>query len=162
MGDLSEWLRGFRDLHERARKRSLTPEESTRYLLMRDELARAMLAAQKISLKPGQVPRRALRVARAIQLDIDVNAIRERSLTLDLSSGGFSTTLARVPAVGDLVDVRLRLPGGEPLACRARVTDIKPLGGSTRVAAQFVDVPAADLEKLEFFILDNVISMISA
>jgi PilZ domain len=162
VGGLTEWLRNFRDLHERARKGGLGPDEETTYHAMREELARTMLAAQKISLKPGQVPRRMLRVARALQLDLDVGGVHARSMTLDLSTGGFSTNLARSPSLGDMVEVSLRLPSTEPLVCRARITDVKPQLGSTRVAAQFVNLPDADQERLELFILDTVIALLSS
>ena len=162
MGGLSEWLRGFRDLHERARKGTLRPDEETTYHSMREELARTMLSAQKISLKPGQVPRRMLRVARALQLDVEVGGVPERSMTLDLSTGGFSTKLARSPALGDLVEVSLRLPAGEPLVCRARISDVKPLPGSARVAAQYVNLAPADLERLEMFVIDTVLGLFTA
>jgi PilZ domain len=159
MGGLAEWLRSFRDLHERARQGVLRPGEESSYHSLRDELARAMLAAQKLTRTPGDPPRRALRVARALQLDVEVGGVRERTVTLDLSTGGFSAMLARPPALGELVGITLRLPAAESLACRARVTDVKPLSGSVRIAAQFADLPAADLERLEVFIIDTVLGM---
>jgi hypothetical protein len=67
--------------------------------------------------------------------------------------------LARPPALGDLVGITLRLPAAESLVCRARVTDVKPLSGSVRIAAQYVDLPAGDLERLEVFIIDTVLGM---
>jgi hypothetical protein len=162
VGGFSDWVRSFRELHQRARTATLGPGEETRYHSMREELARAMLAAQKLTLKPGETPRRALRVARAIQIDLKVGATTERTVTLDLSTGGFSAMLARPPTLGELVGVSLRVPGGEPLACRASITDIKPLAGSVRVAGSFVDLKSADLERLEFFVIDAVLSLLAA
>jgi hypothetical protein len=128
---------------------------------MREELARAMLAAQRLSLKPGETPRRALRVARALQLDLELGAINQRTVTLDLSTGGFSTLLARPPALGEEVKISMRLPAAEPLTCRARITEVKPLAGSARVSAQFLDLPAADLERLELYIVDAVLALLA-
>jgi hypothetical protein len=159
VGGLADWLGHFRELHERARQASLSAIEVTAYHSLRDELARAMLAAQKVTLKPGQVPRRALRVARALQLDLEVAGSSQRTVTLDLSTEGFSAMLARPPAPGDLVGVALRMPAAEPLVCRARVTDVKPLTGSVRIAAQYVDLPAAEQERLEMFIVDTVLAL---
>ncbi len=161
VGGFSDWVRSFRELHQRARKATLGPGEESRYQAMREELARAMLAAQKLTLKPGETPRRALRVARAIQVELKVGATTERTVTLDLSSGGFSAMLAHPPMLGELVGVSLRVPGGEPLACRASITDVKPLAGSVRVAGRFVDLKGADLDRLEFFVIDAVLSLLA-
>jgi hypothetical protein len=60
-----------------------------------------------------------------------------------------------------VVEVSLRMPAAEPIACRARITDVKPLPGSARVAAQFLDLPAAHLERLEFYIVDTVLAQLS-
>ncbi len=111
-GGLADWLRSFRDLHERARDGSLLPGEESTYHASRDELARAMLAAQKLALKPGETARRSLRVARALQLDLQIGGVHQRTVTLDLSTGGFATLLARPPLLGEVVGVTLRLPGG--------------------------------------------------
>jgi hypothetical protein len=157
----ADWLRGFRELHERARQRSLNAGEEETYLAMREELARAMLAAQRLSLKPGETPRRALRVARALQLDLELGAINQRTVTLDLSTGGFSTLLAKPPGLGEEVKISMRLPASEPLTCRARITEVKPLAGSARVSAQFLELPAADLERLEFYIVDAVLALLA-
>ena len=158
-GGLADWLRSFRALHERAREGSLLPGEESTYHATRDELARAMLAAQRLTLRPGETARRSLRVSRALQLDLQVGGANQRTMTLDLSTGGFSTLLARPPLLGEVVGVSLRLPGGEPLICRARIIELKPLPGSTRMAARFMDLPATELRRLEHFIIDVVLAM---
>jgi hypothetical protein len=154
------WLHRFRELHERARRDALGPGEESTYDSLREELARTLLAAQKLALLPGQQARRALRVARAIQVDIELGGETHRTVTLDLSSGGFSTLLARPPEPGMVVGVSLRLPATEPLQCRARITGVKPLPGSARVAAQYVDLPAAAVKRLEHFVVDAVLALL--
>ena len=62
---LREWLGQFKAQHEQARAGRLSPEGWAAYRAGRDELARALLAAQRASLRAGEVPRQALRVARA-------------------------------------------------------------------------------------------------
>ncbi len=64
---LADWLAEFRGLHQRAASDQLSPPEWVAYRQGREELARALLAAQRLSLKPGETPRQALRVARALQ-----------------------------------------------------------------------------------------------
>src|ERR671928_230325 len=50
------------------------------------ELARALLAAQRVTIPTGLRPRRALRVARALQADLDFGTKAVRATTLDVSA----------------------------------------------------------------------------
>lgn len=159
MSGFADWIKSFREQHERARRGSLKPGEESSYLAAREELARAMLAAQRLTLKPGETPRHKLRVARALQLDLEFEGSTHRSVTLDVSVGGISTVLAGSPGLGKTVKATLRLPASGPLACRLRVSDVKPQDGSVRIAASFVDLAAADMERLELFIVDAVLAM---
>ncbi len=120
MSGLAQWLLEFRQLHEKARRGQLSGRELQLYRSGRDELARALLAAQRLTLRPGETPRRALRVARALQVDLDFATSRERAVTIDLSTGGFSCLLAKAPPVGDEAGFSLRLPASDALAGRAR------------------------------------------
>jgi hypothetical protein len=160
VGSLSEWISAFRELHERARRGALAPGEQNAYRAGRDELARALLAAQRLTLKSGETPRQALRVARALQLELDLATSRQRSVTIDLSTGGFSTLLDKAPPVGDDMGVSLRLPAADPVVCRARVTDVRPQAGHVRVAARFEGMPTADRERLELFVFDTVLAQL--
>jgi hypothetical protein len=161
MGGLTEWLLDFRMLHEKARRGQLGERELQVYRSGRDELARALLAAQRLTLRPGETPRRALRVARALQVDLDLVTSRERAVTVDLSTGGFSCLLAKAPPVGDEVGFSLRLPAAEPLAGRARVQDVKVLPGNVRASFQFASPSDADRERLELFVFDTVLAQLS-
>lgn len=154
------WLRRFRDLHERSRKGGLGAGEEATYQSMREELARTMLAAQKLALQPGQQARRTLRVARALPVEVELEGQEQRTLTLDVSAGGFSTLLARPPAAGAVVGVTLRLPGSEPIKCQASISEVKPLPGSARVSAQFLDLQPKALARLEHFVTDAVLALL--
>jgi len=160
MGSLSDWISAFRELHERARRGALTASELAAYRSGRDELARALLAAQRLTLKSGETPRQALRVSRALQVELDLPTTRQRAVTVDLSTGGFSTLLDKAPPVGDDMGVSLRLPAADPVVCRARVTDVRPQGNHVRVAARFEAMPAADRERLELFVFDTVLAQL--
>src|SRR5512138_696168 len=140
---LAEWLAAFRQLHERARRGPLSPRDEALYRAGRDELARAMLAAQHLTLRPGETPRRALRVARALQVDLDFAVSRERAVTLDVSAGGFSCLLAKAPGLGEEAKFAMRIPAAEPLTGAARVNDVKPHGGNVRIAFTFVGLDEA-------------------
>jgi hypothetical protein len=158
VGSLSDWLSAFRELHERARRGALTASEQVAYRSGRDELARALLAAQRLTLKSGETPRQALRVSRALQVELDLPAARHRSVTIDVSTGGFSTLLDKAPPVGDDMGVSLRLPAADPVVCRARITDARPQGAHVRVAVRFEGLPPADRERLELFVFDTVLA----
>lgn len=160
MSGLADWLLRFRDLHERARRGQLRDAELQLYRSGRDELARALLAAQRLTVKPGETPRQALRVARALQLDLELATGRQRAITLDLSTGGFATLLAKAPPLGEDCGYSMRIPAAEPLVGRARVSDAKPLTGNVRVAFQFVALSADDRERLELFIFDTVLAQL--
>lgn len=160
MGSLAGWLLDFKVLHERARTGQLRGGEVARYRLARDELARALLVAQRLQLKPGETPRRALRVARAVQADLDLATSRIRAPTLDVSTGGFSCLLARAPPLGDELGFTLRLPGAEPLSGKARVQDAKPREGNVRVSFMFTSLSEAERERMELFVFDTVLAQL--
>ncbi len=46
---LADWLAAFRELHEKAHRGELAPRERAAYHAGRDELARALLAAQRLT-----------------------------------------------------------------------------------------------------------------
>jgi hypothetical protein len=160
MAGLSEWLLAFRQMHEKARRGELKGREVETYRSGRDELARALLAAQRLSLRPGELPRRALRVARALQVDLDLFTSHERAVTIDISTGGFSCLLAKAPPFGDEVGFSLRLPASEALVGRARVQDVKVLPGNVRVSFSFVNQGEEDKERVETFVFDTVLAQL--
>ena len=65
MGSLAEWILAFRALHEKARRGNLRDVEAARYRAARDELARALLVAQRLQLKPGETARRGVSPGRS-------------------------------------------------------------------------------------------------
>jgi PilZ domain-containing protein len=158
---LGEWLKTFRELHERSRRGQLSAREDAIYRAGRDELARALLAAQRLTLKPGELPRQALRVARALQVDLDLITTSARAITIDLSTGGFSCLLAKAPPLGDEVKFTLRIPASEPLVGRCRVADVKPLAGNVRIAFRFEGLDQADRDRVETFVFDTVLGQLA-
>lgn len=160
--DLGSWLNEFRALHDEKKRGSLTGQRLSDYYAARDELARALLAAQRVAIEPGQQPRRALRVSRALQADVAFFDGTVRVLTRSLSSGGFAALLARSPKVDDEVKVTLRIAGGEPLISSARVVDLKQQGGSVQVSFRWVDLSDSDLERLETLVFDTVLEQLKS
>ncbi len=154
---LAAFLARFRALHDQDRAGSLSPEEREEYRRGREELARALLAVQRLSLKPGETARQSLRVARALQVDLEWPKGQVRAVTLDLSVGGFATLMAKAPSQSDEVGCVFRLPGGDPLKAKARVVGIAVQPTSVRVAYAFQGLPDEDRDRLERLVFDTVL-----
>ena len=156
--ELAAWIRAFRSLHEQARKGDLSASETVIYHGQREELARALVVAQRLTTLPGQTARQSLRVARALQLDLDLDEGRQRVMTMHLSTGGFGTLLQKSPAVGAAIGFSLRLPGStELLVGRARVVDAHKRVGNSLVSFAFEPLPDAAREQLELCLFDTVL-----
>src|SRR5512137_250914 len=157
---LRDWLVRFKAQHEQARGGTLTADGMADYRAGRDELARALLGAQVAQLRPGETPRQVLRVARALQADLEWSVDRVRVVTQDLSAGGFSALLAKAPPTDEEVKVQLRLPGAEMLSARAKVVGAQAQPASVRVSFAFSQMGAAERDKVEFVVFDTVLSQI--
>lgn len=158
--DLAQWLNGFKVLHEKARRGALEAGEREVYLDGRDELARALMAAQRLTVQAGQTPRQALRVARALQVDLESPVRKDRLTTFDLSGGGFSALVARAPMADEALTATLRLPGVEPVVGSVTVAGLKPQPGNVRVSFTFGRIDEASRERLELAIFDTVLAQL--
>ncbi|HEU4383602.1 MAG TPA: PilZ domain-containing protein [Anaeromyxobacteraceae bacterium] len=157
---LAAFLSRFRELHRKDAAGSLSAGEREEYRSGRDELARALLAVQRLSLKPGETARQSLRVARALQVDLEWPKGKVRSVTLDLSAGGFATLMAKAPSQSDDVECVFRLPGGDEMKARARVVNIQVQGAAVRVAFAFQKLPEEDRARLERVVFDTVLAQL--
>jgi hypothetical protein len=157
-----DWLRLFRALHEKARKGGLSGEDAEAYRGGCDELARALMAAQKLAAKPGEASRHALRVARAVQVTLDTPLSQVRSMTIELGVTGFSTILEKPPRAGEEQTATLKLPDRAPLVATVVPTETRPQTGSVRVAFTFQRLSDADRSALELLVIDTALSQLAA
>ncbi len=159
----SDWLRLFRALHEKAKKGELSGEDADAYRAGCDELARALMAAQKLAAKPGEAPRHALRVARALQIDLESPTSKVRTMTVDLGVTGFSALLAKPPRAGDEHTATLKLPDRPPLVAEVVAGEARPppKPGSYRVSFAFRRLPDADRAALETLVIDTALSQLA-
>ena len=156
---LADWLRLFRSLHERAKKHELQGQDADDYRAGCDELARALIAAQKLTLKPGETPRHVLRVARALQVTIEGKVTNLRAMTVEISVSGFSALLAKAPAADEDLTATLRVPGGEkPISTAVKVGEAKQLGGTVRVSFLFGKLPDEVRAQLELLVIDTALA----
>jgi hypothetical protein len=157
---LKHWLILFKAQHERARAGTLSGSGLAEYRAGRDELARALLGAQAAGLRPGEVPRQALRVARALQADLEWSVDRVRAVTQEFSVGGFSALLAKAPPTDEEIKFALRLPGVDPVSGRAKVMGSVTQPAVLRVSFAFIGLGAAERDRLEFAVFDTVLQNI--
>jgi hypothetical protein len=151
---LREWIETFRFLHEKARSGRLAEAEVAAYHELREDFASLLLAAQCLTVAPGQTARGALRAVRPLSLELTAVASgTQRTATLDLSAGGFSTFVPVPLGAGELVGFSLGLSSGA-LRGRARVVNILDEGTSYRVSFKLDGVSHADSERMETEVLD--------
>ncbi len=158
---LGDWLRLFRTLHEKAKKGGLSAEDAEAYRGGCDELARALMAAQRLAAKPGEAPRHALRVARAVQVDLETPISHVRSLTVDLGGTGVSGLLAKLPPAGEEHTATLKLPDRPPLVTPVLPAETRPQTGSIRASFTFKKLSDADRAALELLVIDIALSQLA-
>ncbi len=159
---LQDWLTEFCKLHERAHQGTLTPVEQGEYLAGRAELARAVLRAQRVGLKPGQRPRQSLRAALALQVVLQLPAGRVQTLTQDISAGGFSVILSTLPSPGQMVSFVLRLAReGAPIDGQARVVGTDPGRNGLRVAFAYEGLSEEAVERIELTVFDSLVAQLT-
>ena len=102
--------------------------------------------------------RRSLRVAQALPVELEMPRGRTMAITLDLSSGGFSTLLSDAPEVGTCMGFKLRLGRGlAPVTGKVRMVNTVPQNGSVRVGFRFDELPSEDRERVDFVVVDAVL-----
>jgi PilZ domain len=160
MESFSAWLSGLRDLHERARAGQLDPDRLSAYRTSRDELMRSLLIAQQITREYGHSARQSMRMAWALQVDLEPSRECIRAVTLDISAGGFSALLGSTPPPGRDLVFSMRLPGTTPLQGTTRVVASIAKSGNHRVSFAFASVGPDDVERLKSFLFDRVLALL--
>ncbi|MGZ6143054.1 MAG: PilZ domain-containing protein [Myxococcales bacterium] len=150
---LRAWIAGFRWLHEKARMHSLPPEEAQAYSEAREDLAAMLVAAQRLTLNTGQTAREALRVVRALPLELQLPQGLARGASLDISTGGFSSVLGRALQPGETVGFSITLASG-PLHGRAAVASIQQQGASIRVSFKMIGLAPQEVERMGTEVMD--------
>ncbi|MEW6431498.1 MAG: PilZ domain-containing protein [Myxococcota bacterium] len=154
--DPAEWLAGFRATHQRAKSGQLKPEEVRKYLAMREEFARSLVAAQGLAVPEGQQARRYFRVAQLYPLEV---ANLYQTVTRELSRSGFSALITGALQVGEVVEFKLSLGrGAEPVLGQARVVSSVRQTGNARVSFAIDSLSDADAERIELALFDAVLA----
>lgn len=154
---MADFLAQFRVLHDKARRGDLDTSEQGDYDRSRDTLANALIEAQKQTLRPGERPREALRVAKAIQVELQMPAERIKSLTLDVSAQGFSVLLGNDIPGKDSIRFHLKV-GGEALTGEARAVESIRQKSNVRVGFAIERMDGGDREKLMRAVFDELLA----
>lgn len=152
--NVGEWIHQFRELHERAKKRSLSEADQKAYAAAREQMARALCGAQGLTVEAGQSARQSFRVAQGVQVDLGFASGNVRAMTLELSCGGFSVMLAQAPDQKERPGATLKLPGGDPLILRVVLSSVVRRPGNVRASFAFQELSEKDRERLETALFD--------
>ncbi len=158
---LSDWVAGFRAVHEDAVKGKLDPPAMARYVQDREVLSKALLIAQRLSIKPGHNPRQMLRVAVALPVELEAGDRHEKLTTLDLGVGGFAALLPKPLKVLEHAGFVLTLThAGALVRGRARVVNVQRKGKPYRVAFAFEDLAPEEMERVGLEVFDAALATI--
>lgn len=95
--------------------------------------------------------RRAVRVAKLLEVEYSANCPPIRARIQDLSETGLFLETHHPLALDTLIDLRFELPDGrpEPVKTRARVRNIDPMAG---LGVEFVDMTPEIRERLRMYV----------
>lgn len=161
-GSLNDWIAGFCATHAKAKEGKLNAAEQAAYLQARDQLAAALLAGQRLNLKPGENPRRALRVARGLQVELELPSGLVPAITQDISVGGLSALVPAAPPVGTRILFKLKLGRNvDPVSGGAKVVAAIDAKGAARISLQFEELASADRDRVEMVVFDGVVAQLN-
>jgi PilZ domain len=158
---LADWVLAFREVHEKARRGKLSSQELEKYEQEREALAQALIAGQRLSMKPGQTARQTLRVVLSLPVELVQGRERGHAATLDLTLRGFAVLLAKPVRVSERVEFSLRLrSAGGSVKGRARVVNLQRKGKLFRVAFAFENLSANEMRRVSFEVFDAALANI--
>jgi hypothetical protein len=153
----------LRDLHEKRKRNALDVDEQVTYEALRDAFAKAFVAANRVSIRPGQTCRQAVRASCAIQVELAALSRLHKTITLDLSGHGFAALVGVALEVGTPCAFALRLRS-EAIRGAGRVVACARYGSgnsSFRVSIAFDPLCASDLERLELVVFDAALATLA-
>ncbi len=146
----------FCQWHEQFKNGTLGEDLLPAYTQARLDLNALLVLAQGLDIQAHNGSgRQAVRIARAVPVEFDLESERISSLTQDLSVSGLSALLGDAPEIGSVLGFRLKL-GREipPIPGQCRIVAKIPKQGSVRMAVTFVDVSTEGRRLIENLVLD--------
>lgn len=152
---LTGWMSQFCNWHEQFKTGTLGVDLLPAYLQARLDLNAILVMAQGLDIRAGNGGRQAVRIARAVPVEFDLEGGKVSSLTQDLSTTGISAILGDAPSVGSICGFRLKLSRDlQPIPGQCRVVAKIPMQGSVRMAATFVELTKEGRGHIETLVLD--------
>ncbi len=154
--DPSEWMNAFRVAHERSKMGGLNSSEKEKYVGMREELARSLVAAQRLTVPEGAPARRFFRVSQAFALELDNVS---RTLTKDISRSGFSAMVPSSFKEGQRVSFKLTLGREQdPVTGQATIVAAPKVGAMVRASFSLETLAETEADRLETALFDAVLA----
>jgi hypothetical protein len=105
-----EGLHRFLGLHDQAGRAPLDEHDRRLYEDAKERLATAICDAQRIDIPPGTSARSLFRVLVLFYVELAIHGRVQKSATMEVWTGGFSTIISGAPPAGTEIPFRLRLP----------------------------------------------------
>jgi hypothetical protein len=159
MSTIEAAISRFRELHRKRKSDSLTASEQTAYAELREEFARAVLLAQRLTMQSGQTARQSLRVAHAMKVSFRAPArAEEKTVTIDLGMNGFAALAGGSIAVGTLCDFAMGPNQGLRGTARVAGDARHGTGALHRISFAIQTMADADRDQLETIVIDAVLA----
>jgi hypothetical protein len=146
----------LRALHERRKHEELELDELAAYESLREAFAAAFVRANRVSVRPGQTYRQAVRAACAIQVGLTVEGRAHSTITLELSAQGFAALVGVFLDLDAPCAFNLGIrPNGLRGTGRVRACERYGSGNlSYRVFITFDPLSTSDAERIEGVVFD--------
>jgi len=155
---MTEWVGELRRLDSEALEGRISPDDQRKLDAWRDELASMVVLSQRVPLRPGEKPRRAMPVAQMLPVEIELPTGALRTTTVEVSGRGFAALLGSRLDVGQRLQCLLKLDRRESVGGEAVVAEAKMLASNYRVQFRFMNLSAQETGRLE----DTVFRMLLA
>lgn len=158
---LAEFVTALQHLHEKAKKGQLTGNEQSDYDAGRNQLATAMLAAQKITVPQGGKSRDYLRAPKMIGVDLQVPGGKFNVVTVEVWPRGFAALVAEGLPLNQPVKAQMKLRTGLAVECEATPFEAKRQASNFKVSFNLTHVADADVEQVALIVYDEILAKLA-
>ena len=161
---LLEWVRQFRDLHDKSKSARLSQDEKRSYEQARDELAHLLLNVTQATLPEQFSPRKALRMPLKLRVELDLDGVLLPGYSTDVGIGGFgalvSSELPLEKLKGKSLGFSLFLSGPpKPVTGHCKLVSIARRAEQQRVSAAFDDLSEFEAKRVQQVVWDKVLEL---
>ncbi len=155
--DPRHWIAGFRDLHERERKKSLSEKDKEHYLQLKSELATSLMRSRGHRAPAGEPARKHFLVAQMFPVELDETI---SGLTREISLSRFTTVVQGALQANQEVRFTIRVSRqADPITGIAKVTAVEKLPDDTvRARLQILSMSQDCSDRLESALFDAVLA----